>query len=314
MNKVLSFVKSRRIFMITLLLFVAMSLVNRSFMTSNNLYAILISLPAYGMCALGLCVSLISGELNISMGSIMAFTGVAFALMTKNGMPFWPAALLVLLMCIAWGFVSGFFVAVMKIDSFVVTLSMMTLIRGVALSLSNQQPVIIHDEILRAMGTARFGPIPLMALIFFAFVLLTEYIFRHTVFGRSLYAIGANQDIARSVGIKINFHKIMAFVIFAFYSGVGGLFLAARMNTGSPVAGSDAPLSVIPMVILGGTALSGGRGGALKTLLGVLLLQTVFNCMSLYSITANMQSLVKGAIVLGIVVWDKYSANKDKKV
>jgi len=106
----------------------------------------------------------------------------------------------------------------------------------------------------------------------------------------------------------------MAFVIFAFYSGVGGLFLAARMNTGSPVAGSDAPLSVIPMVILGGTALSGGRGGALKTLLGVLLLQTVFNCMSLYSITANMQSLVKGAIVLGIVVWDKYSANKDKKV
>ena len=86
------------------------------------------------------------------------------------------------------------------------------------------------------------------------------------------------------------------------------------MNTGSPVAGSDAPLTVIPMVILGGTALSGGRGGALKTLLGVFLLQTVFNCMSLYSITQNIQLLVKGLIVLGIVVWDKYSMNRWKKV
>ena len=314
MKRVVTVLKNQRVLVFTILLVAVMSIVNRSFMKPNNVYAILISLPAYGMCALGLGVSLICGELNISMGSIMAFTGVTFALMTRNGLSFVPALLVVLVMGAAWGAIGGFFVAVMKIDSFVVTLSMMTLIRGVALLLSNQQPIVIANETMKALGVAKLGTIPLMAVFFIAFVVLTEYILRQTVFGRNLYAIGANAEIAKSVGTNISFHKIMVFVIFSIYASVGGLFLAARMSTGSPVAGSDAPLSVIPMVILGGTALSGGKGGALKTLLGVFLLQTVFNCMSLYGITANVQLLVKGIIVLGIVVWDKYSMNRLKKV
>ena len=314
MKRVLSFIKEKRVLLFTILLVLVMSLINRSFARPDNIYAILISLPAYGMCALGLGISLICGELNISMGSVMAFTGVVFAMLTRNGMHFCAALLVVLLLCIVWGLVGGFFVAIMKVDSFVVTLSLMTLIRGVALLLSGQQPIVIKDPWLISLGKTRLGAVPLTAVLLLVFVLLGEYMLKQTVFGRNLYAIGANREIARSVGTNIAFHKMAVFVIYSVCACIGGIFLASRMNTGSPVAGSDAPLTVIPMVILGGTALSGGRGGALKTLLGVFLLQTVFNCMSLYSITQNIQLLVKGLIVLGIVVWDKYSMNRWKKV
>jgi ribose/xylose/arabinose/galactoside ABC-type transport system permease subunit len=191
---------------------------------------------------------------------------------------------------------------------------MMILIRGVALTISNSKPIIVTDHTTIALSNMTVGPIPVITIIFLIIVLLLEFVLRFTVFGRNIYAVGGNAEIAGSIGINVKFYKFIVFIIFAILAGIGGLFLMTRMNAGSPIIGEDAPLATIPMAVMGGTALSGGKGGALKTLTGVILLSLLFNSMSILGITLNIQTFVKGAILLSIIVWNKYLANRTKKV
>jgi len=293
--------------------FAIISVVNDKFLTYNNIYGLLIQLPSYGIAALGLTFCLICGELNITMGSIMAFSGVLFAMLVGTT-GFIIAIAITLLCCALFGAFTGVVVSFWKIDSFVATLSMMILIKGVALTICNSKPVIVMDQTTIMLSNLTVGPIPAITIIFLVIVFVLEYVLRFTVFGRNIYAVGGNADIASSIGINVKFYKFIVFVIFAVLAGIGGLFLMTRMNAGSPIIGDDAPLATIPMAIMGGTALSGGRGGALKTLTGVVLLSLLFNSMSILGITLDIQTFIKGAILLSIIVWNKYLANKAKKV
>ncbi len=307
------FIKEQRVLFIILIVFITMVFVKDTFLTFENMGGLLISMPAFGMAAIGLTFSLICGELNISMGSIMALSTVVYA-MTVNSYGFVPAILITLLTVVALGAFTGLFVAVFKLDSFVVTLSMMIAVQGIALYVSKSQPIIVNDPTAGIIGASTLAGIPVIFLFFLLSIGIAEFILVKTSFGRNLYAVGGDKNIAQNAGVNVRFYKFMVFIVYALFAGLGGLLLITRFNSGSAVYASDAPLSIIPMVIIGGTALSGGKGGAIKTLLGVFLMSLIFNVMSLYNVFSNIQQFVKGAILLVIVVWDKYSANRKYKV
>lgn len=306
-------INQQKIWLICILICIITPFIKPSFISFSNIWGVLLAMPTYGITALGLTFILISYELDISIGSIMAVSGVMFAILIRI-MPFIPAMLVLLAFCAAIGAISGFLVSFFKLDSFVISLSIMTSVRGLALAIAKEKPIIINNNVISFLSKAGIGPIPLIFFIFLALVFLAEYILKQTQFGRNIYAIGGNKEVAESTGINIKFYKFIVFVISAVGAGLGGFMLICRMHSGSPIIGEDAPLNVLPMVIIGGTALSGGKGGAIKTLSGVILMSLIFNVMSLFNIYINIQSLVKGAIMLLIVVFDKYYANQYKKI
>ena len=305
--------KQHLVLIIAFFIFILASIINNNFLTVNNMYGFLIQLPAYGAAALALTFCLICGELNITMGSIIAFSGVVFAI-TVGNFGFIFAWIITLLLCSVFGIITGIVVAYLKIDSFVATLSMLILINGITLAVCNTQPVVVTDPVTVAFGGGSIGPIPIMTIVFVIIIIIAEFILKNTVFGRNIYAVGGNAEIAKSIGINVKFYKFIVFVIFSVLAGIGGIFLMARMNTGSPIVGGDAPLSTIPMAIIGGTALSGGKGGAFNTFVGILFMSLLFNVMQIMGIALNVQTFAKGIILLSIIVWDKYNANRDRKV
>ena len=302
-----------RITILTVILFIGMGFVNPYFLKERNLWGLFVAMPAYGIAALGLTFVLISGKLDISLGSVMALTSVVFALVVGH-VGFYAAVLIAILGGAVLGAITGTMVAWLHMDAFVSSLSAMITYKGIALYISKMKPVIVSDTVVIVIGETNFGPIPVTFFIFLAFVLMAHLVLSRTSFGRNLYAIGGNTKIAESVGINISIHHFAVFMINGVLASIGGIIMMTRLFSASGNLAIDLPLTVIPMVIIGGTAFSGGRGGAFKTLSGVVLMYTVFNVMSMFNIYVNIQQFIKGFIMLTIVVVDKYMDNRNSKV
>jgi len=308
------FLKEYKIILIFLGCFAVLSIINPFFFSNYNINTLFLQMPAYGMAAIGLTILLISGYLDISMGSIIAFSGVLFAVFLRISGSLIVSILITFAASACVGLINGLCVAKLKLDSFVVSLCAMIYVRGIALSISKQKPVLLISPEYSRINEISFGPVPLLFVFLLIAAVSAEYFLKKTGFGRNIYAIGGNRTIAKMAGINIPKHTIIIFILYGLLSGIGGLILVSRMNSGTPVVGVDAPLTIIPMLILGGTSLSGGKGGAVKTLFGIAFLSMVFNAMSLYNVPANLQELVKGTILLTIIVVEKVYENKDVKV
>lgn len=287
--------------------------VSNVYLTNNNLWGIMISTVPYGIAAIGTTFILLSGEKDISMGSTIAFSGVICAMLMQH-MAFAPAVVITLVLCVGIGAVFGYLVAYQKLGSFMISISLMISVRGLALFICGQNPVVVASGAVDYLGKARIGVVPLMFLIYIAMAFAAEWFLRKTQFCRNIYMIGNSNEVAESTGVNVNFHKLMVFVIGTLFAGLGGIAMMVRMRSGSPVIADGAGISVIPMVIMGGTAFSGGKGGSLKSLSGVILMNIIYNVMSLYNIDLNVQNMVKGGIVLGIVVTNRYMENRNRKI
>lgn len=287
--------------------------VSNVYMTNNNLWGIMISTVPYGIAAIGTTFILLSGEKDISMGSTIAFASVACAMLMQH-MAFIPAVVITLVLCGGIGIVFGYLVAYQKLGSFMISISLMISIRGMALFLCGQNPVVVTSGAVDFLGKARIGAVPLIFLIYIAMAFAVEWFLKKTQFCRNIYVIGNGNEIAESTGVNVKFHKLMVFAIGTVFAGLGGIAMMIRMRSGSPVIADGAGISVIPMVIMGGTAFSGGKGGSLKSLTGVILMNIIYNVMSLYNIDLNVQNMVKGGIVLGIVVTNRYMENRNRKI
>jgi ribose/xylose/arabinose/galactoside ABC-type transport system permease subunit len=318
MKKLAAAIVGYKIIPFFILAFTAVAGLNPYFLTSYNVSSLLMQMSTYGIAALGLSFLLIAGYLDIAMGSVIAFSGVLLGILMRSS-PFLHANFIipsgiVLLVCALTGLAISFFVTILEVDSFVVSLCAMTFLRGAALVMANRKPVPINSDAFAALSQQLIGPVPIIFILFFALVLISEYLLSWTAFGRNLFAIGGNREIAGMAGINTRINGVLAYVAYYVLAGVAGLVLASRMNSGTPIVGTDAPLSIIPMLILGGTALSGGKGGAIKTLFGCAFLSLAFNAMSLFGIPSNLQDMVKGAIILVIIVSGKMYENRELKV
>ncbi len=302
-----------RIPLLALVIFVVMSLTNEYFFKPVNLTGLFESISAYGIVAIGFTFVLLCGQLDISMGSVMALTACTF-MMTLPTIGFVPAMLLALVVGCLCGAITGFFVATFRLPPFIVSMTMQLAYKGIALTITNSTPVSNMHPTLLAISEEMLGPVPITFFLFLAVALIAHYVLTQTQYGRNLYVIGGNINVADNLGLHVRGHLWSVFVVQGFLAALGGIVMMTRMFSASGNLALDGPLNIIPMVIVGGTAFSGGKGGAIKTLWGVVLMNIIYNAMSMFSLQANMQEMVKGLILLIIIVADKYMENRNQKV
>lgn len=304
-----------RIPMLTILLFVVMSVAKERFASAYNIYSIADSIAGYGIAALGFTFILLVGQLDISFGSVIALTACVFMMMLKAEMNFFLALVTALALGCVCGAITGFFVAKFRLSPFIVSMTMQLVYKGIALTITDSTPVAMQHPVLKAIYSVKFfNMIPVTFLIFLALAFLVEFILRRTQFGRNLFLVGGNINAADNLGMKSSFYVWSAYVLQGLFAAIAGVVMMTRQFSASGNLALQGPLNVIPMVIVGGTSMAGGKGGAIKTVWGVLLMNIVFNAMNMFSIPAPLQPFVKGLILAVVIVSDKYMERRHEKV
>lgn len=304
-----------RIPLLTIVIFVIMALIKPNFMTKANIFAIADALPAYGIAAIGFTFVMLTGQLDISFGSVMALTSCIFMMMLKSGQNFALALATALLLGCACGAFTGFFIAQFRLSPFIVSMTMQLAYKGIALTITDSTPVSLADPVLRAIKDCKlFDTIPIVVLLFVLVAIIAEFVLRKTQYGRNLYLVGGNISVADNLGMPARNYIWSAYIVQGFCAALAGVVMMTRMFSASGNLALDGPLNVIPMVIVGGTVMAGGKGGAICTLWGVLLINIIINAMRMFSIPAPLQEFVKGLILLVIIVSDKYMEHRKDKI
>jgi ribose transport system permease protein len=302
-----------RIVIIFLVVFVVvMAFIEESFFTGTNIINIFMEFSIYGVVACAMTFAIICGEFDLSASSIFAFSSLLFIdMVNKTGV---LTAIIITLICgIGFGFLNGILVSKAKIHAFVVTLGMMISVKGLALFYTDGKPVNTPNDFVYNLGNGELFGIPYLSIVFVMMLIISYIMLKYTRFGRNLYATGGNYVVAQLAGIKVDFYKMMIFVILGFASAFGGVMIGSRMVAGNALYGGDLSLSTIAAVVIGGTSLSGGSGGVLRTLLGLLVVGVLFNSLMLLGVQAYYQMLAKGVILVVVVAVDAYMNSSGKE-
>lgn len=276
------------------------------FFTPDNLTNVLRASSIELIAALGMTVALISGQVDLSVGSLLAVVGVG-TVTTYNTTGSVAIAFLVgLSIGLVVGLVNGTLVTRLGINSIITTLGMMAVLRGFGYLSTNARAVQTEGDALKEIGVGYIGPIPIPVAIALTMVVVVYVLLNRTVFGRYLYAAGGNPEAARSAGLPVNKIYIWAFVIVALAAALSGLVTAGRLNSFQPTIGVGFELNVIAAVILGGTRLSGGEGTVSGTVLGVMILAVLSNGLVLLDVNSFWQEVVRGTVIILAVAADEF--------
>lgn len=306
-----------RIPILAVLLYLYMSWLSPSFGSPYNMYSIADSAASTGIAALGFTFILLVGQLDISFGSVISLTSCVFMMMLRDGSSFVVALLVALLVGCACGAFTGFFVANFRLSPFIVSMTMQLVYRGIALTITDATPVrcATTDPTLMELYKFRlFDVLPASFVLFIVLAIIVELILRKTQYGRNLYLVGGNINTADNLGLKANRYIWSAYILQGLFAAIAGIALMTRTFSANGNIGAQFLLNVIPPVIVGGTSMAGGKGGAIKTIWGVLLLTMVYNAMTYFAIPATLQPFVKGLILAVVVVTDKYMERRHDKV
>ena len=295
-----------------LLLVVIMSIVADTFFTVSNIVNIFTQIAIYGIVACAMTISIIGGEFDLSVSSLIGVITILFTDFSKN-YGVLPAIAVCLAAGIVVGLINGFLVAKIKMSAFVATLSTMLSLKGFALTYTSGKPINYANNAIYEFGNGDVLGIPIIVLFFFGALLLTFFVLRFTRFGRGVYATGGNPMVAKMVGINVTFYKTMLFVILGVATAIAGILMGARLQSGNSLYGRDLTMSVVAGVVIGGTSLSGGRGSAFKTLWGMLVIGVLFNALMILGVQANIQDVVKGAILIAVVSTDAVFAQRKSR-
>ena len=290
---------------------VILSLATPQFLSVANWTIIITQVSINALLAFGITFVIITGGIDLSVGSIVAVTGVVAASLAQNGN--YPLIIVIaggLVAGLAFGLFNGFLVTKSKIAPFIVTLGTMTIGRGLALILSNGRPVSNLSDSFNAIGNGKFMGLPIPIIILLVVFFICSITLRKTVFGRYVYAVGGNEQAAWASGINVSKIKLAAYAICGALSGLAGILLAARISTGQPNSGMGFELDAIAAVVIGGTSTTGGRGTMIGTLIGVLLIGVINNGLDLMNVTSYYQQVIMGLIIIGAVLMDSWSLKK----
>ncbi|MDF2985120.1 MAG: permease component of ribose/xylose/arabinose/galactoside ABC-type transporter [Eubacterium sp.] len=304
--------KKYSIFMVLFLLFFVCSIINENFLTPNNLTNISRQLAVTTVLAFGQTMLIISGMLDLSQGSVLALSGVFAVSAYKSTGSLFIAVLVGIVTGVVCNIVNAVMVSTFKAPPFIATLAMLTMARGVALLYTKGQNLLqLGDFVVFGQGSAGVIPIPIIFLIVVA--IFTWYILKHTRFGRSLYAVGGNEEASIASGINVHKVKYTAFIINGIFVGLAGVLFMSRVNAGLPNGAVGYEFTALTAAIIGGTSFSGGVGTAAGTLAGAFIVGFLDNIMNLASVDSYMQQIVRGAIIALAVIYDIRSKNKRTK-
>ena len=299
-----------RVWFILLGILVVTILMSPNFLTVRNISNVLLQTSINGIIALGMTFLLISGDFDLSVGSVMALSAALAIGLQSRGIL--TACIIAVVLGSAIGLLNGFLVTKAKINAFIVTLGTMTMVRGIVLAYTNQRPISgTNSSFLNLSGSSWLG-IPIPAFIFFAGVIVSHIILTYNSLGRNCFAIGGNREASIFSGIRVDRHRIIYFTICSFTAAIAGIVLASRLNTASPVYGQDTALMVVAAVLLGGTSLAGGSGSVIQTLAGVMIIGVLNNSLNLMNVFSYYQGLIIGIILVVVTILDSYYAKKRK--
>lgn len=285
-----------------LIMILFLSVSTDTFLTSSNIINVLRQISIQAIMAVGMTMVIILGQIDLSVGAIVAFASVVNALFIKAGFPVLVAILMTLFISSLWGLINGAITAKFNLHAFLVTLAMLTLIRGITYTLTGGYPIGGLPNSFYAFGAGYLWKIPYPVLYMVIIYLIGMFILRNTPFGRSIYSVGGNTEAARLSGIHIFRTKVIVFIVSAFLAGLGGIILSSRLRAGSPEVGMGWELDIVAAVIIGGTNLFGGEGKLTGTLIGMLFIGILTNGMILLDVTPYMQQVARGLVILAAVI------------
>lgn len=283
-----------------------------NFFRFDNIIGILLSTAVIGVLALGSTFVIITGGIDLAVGTVMTFSSVMTGvIITFWGLPIPFGIIGGVLTGALCGTISGLAVAKMKIPPFIATLAMMMITKGLSLVISGTKPIYFNDTPAFAkisMGSitnSLFGvEIPNAVLIFFGLAIVAGLILAKTIVGRYNFALGSNEEATRLSGVNVNFWKITIYTITGAFSGIAGILMASRLNSAQPALGSGYELEAIAAVVIGGTSLSGGQGTIVGTVIGALIMSVLINGLRILSIPQEWQTVIIGLVVIGAVYAD----------
>lgn len=292
------------IFAVLILLCAFMAVMAPSFLSIDNGLNVARSVSINAILAAGMTMIIITAGIDLSVGSILAVSGVAGVLLFVSGTPSILAVLGGILVGAFAGFINGAFVAWLALPAFIVTLGSMTYLRGIAYSLLEGQPLIASDLGYRGIGNGAVAGIPTPVVVMVVVYVVFWFILERTTFGRHVYAVGGNIEAARLAGINVKRVLAWVYTIAGAAAGLAGIIFSARVLSAQPTAGESYELDAIAAVVLGGTSLMGGRGRILGTLVGALIIGVLSNGLVLMNVPFFYQLIVKGLVIVLAVAID----------
>lgn len=294
-------------------LMIVITIINPSFLTTNNLLNLLLQVTANGFIAFGMTFVILTGGIDLSVGSSLALSSALAAGLIGGGLPV-PVAI-VLAICLGglFGMLNGLLIAYGKLAPFIVTLATMTIFRGATLVYTNGNPVTkgLSDSFLfQFLGQGYIVGIPFPVILMFLVFVILAILLHKTAFGKAVYALGGNEKAAYISGIKLNKVKIIIYTISGMMASLSGLIIISRLSSAQPTAGASYEMDAIAAVVLGGTSLSGGKGRIWGTLIGALIIGVLNNGLNIIGVSAFWQQVVKGIVILIAVLLDRFKVAK----
>lgn len=296
-----------------IILMAVITIINSNFLTANNLLNLLLQVTSNALIAFGMTFVIITGGIDLSVGSILALSSALTAGLLGSGMPVTLAILISLILGCILGMMNGLLISYGKLAPFIVTLATMTIFRGATLVYTNGNPITkgLSDTFLfQFLGQGYIVGIPFPVIIMFIVFIVLYVLLHKTAFGKSVYAIGGNEKAAYISGVKLNKVKIIIYSISGIMASISGLIITSRLSSAQPTAGASYEMDAIAAVVLGGTSLSGGKGRILGTLIGALIIGVLNNGLNIIGVSAFWQQVVKGVVILIAVLIDRFKVVK----
>ena len=275
-----------------------MAIMSPYFFSWKNCRNILNQSAIYLVLSIGMTFVICAGQIDLSVGAIIGFSGVCMGLLLNQGVsPIW-AILIELLIGVIVGIVNGIFVAYGKINSFIVTLGMMTILRGITLILTNSSSVFGFGNIITFIGSGKIGPVNMPIILSLVIATMGGVLLHRTTFGNYCLFIGTNEIALNRSGVNVKKYKIIIFALCGLCASVAGLIITARLNSAEPLAGQGYEMDAIAASILGGTSMQGGKGNIIGTIIACLILNIMKNGLTLLAISSHYQEILTGLILL----------------
>ncbi len=302
-----------------IVLCVIFAILEPAFLKPINIFNVLRQVSIYGLLAIGMTFVILTGGIDLSIGSLLALAGLVAAAVEKGGTGLLTGAaagegagyglLAAIAAAIAVGLLGGLLqglaVSQLKVPAFIVTLGGLTVFRGLALLFSGGQPISAFRKEYTYWGQGLIGPVPVPVIIFLSFAVIAFIILRYSKYGRHIYGVGGNQEAARLSGLNVSRLIMSVYIITGFFAGLSGFLLSSRLNSAEQVAGVGYELTVIAGVVIGGTSLFGGEGGVFGTVIGILLIGVLSNGLTLMNVSSYYQQIIIGLIIVFAVYFDQ---------
>lgn len=319
-SKILLFINNNILLFFLIALCVVVTSVEPRFISLNNLMNVMIQVSISALIATGMTFVILTGGIDLSVGAVAAFAGIVATSVVK---PMESESIIVYLLIIVGvsivvgavcGGISAFTISRLNVAPFIATLAVMSIARGFGYVITQSKPIFQLPEAFTWLGQSKiFGTVPVLVILMILVLVGAYILLEKTVYGRHVYALGSNEEVAKLSGINTGRIKSSVYIISGILSALGGVCLASKLGTGQPNAATGYELTAIAAVVMGGTSLNGGSGGIGKTVIGILTIGVLNNGMNLMQVSSYWQQIVMGVIIMLAVILDQIKEKKKRQ-